>query len=482
MILFRDEIEVDVAIDGFDRAHVIWRLRPIAGVALGGPLESVQAVRSDDGGETWSTPIDIASAPREGAALRTPRLIVGPTALHVCWAAVGRDGPLGADVDADIVVSRSTDGGSSWSAAQAAIPGNVGDVTGDFTPAMAPMESGAAVLIWRRESGPDAPIRPLILAQHVALTAPPALGADCDQDGAEDAMEIAAGWLTDCDGDGVPDRCQIGASPALDCDEDGVLDACAIASGAVPDCDGDGVPDSCQLTAVPAPGTPDIEFGFWVPGTGSDFVLLRSCRVRAVLEMIDALAVDFHPTTNGATLLVMSDPDQDGNPADAMLLAAVPVVNTGLPTVHEIPQTTVGTDGEWYFVGMMVQGSPGGLHGHVDATTASGRAWAAQAPAGQIDLNDLDGSANVFSTDGRFGLPLALAVTPLGPSPFDARGDGVIDACVVVGDLNGDGAVTGADLGILLGAWGSDDEIADLDGDGVVDGQDLGILLGAWTG
>lgn len=47
-------------------------------------------------------------------------------------------------------------------------------------------------------------------------------------------------------------------------------------------------------------------------------------------------------------------------------------------------------------------------------------------------------------------------------------------------DLNGDGLVSGADLGLLLGAWGSAG--ADLDGDGTTAGSDLGLLLGAWTG
>ena len=51
----------------------------------------------------------------------------------------------------------------------------------------------------------------------------------------------------------------------------------------------------------------------------------------------------------------------------------------------------------------------------------------------------------------------------------------------VPGDLNGDGVVNGADLSILLAAWGSDDPVADLDGNGVVDGADLALLLGDWT-
>ncbi|MFO0873376.1 MAG: LamG-like jellyroll fold domain-containing protein [Phycisphaerales bacterium] len=54
--------------------------------------------------------------------------------------------------------------------------------------------------------------------------------------------------------------------------------------------------------------------------------------------------------------------------------------------------------------------------------------------------------------------------------------------CVVFGDLNGDGLVNGADLGLVLSAWGSADATADLNCDGIVNGADLGPLLGACTG
>lgn len=45
-------------------------------------------------------------------------------------------------------------------------------------------------------------------------------------------------------------------------------------------------------------------------------------------------------------------------------------------------------------------------------------------------------------------------------------------------DLSQDGLVNGADLGILLAAWGTPG--ADLNGDGTTDGADLGLLLSAW--
>jgi hypothetical protein len=50
-------------------------------------------------------------------------------------------------------------------------------------------------------------------------------------------------------------------------------------------------------------------------------------------------------------------------------------------------------------------------------------------------------------------------------------------------DINRDGVVNGADLGLLLGEWGPCGAacLADFDCDGDVDGADLGQLLGAWT-
>ena len=53
--------------------------------------------------------------------------------------------------------------------------------------------------------------------------------------------------------------------------------------------------------------------------------------------------------------------------------------------------------------------------------------------------------------------------------------------CDVPGDLDGDCATTGGDLGIFLSLWNTDDSDADFNFDGVVDGADLGLILG-WIG
>ncbi len=90
-----------------------------------------------------------------------------------------------------------------------------------------------------------------------------------------------------------------------------------------------------------------------------------------------------------------------------------------------------------------------------------------------------------FSADGRYVAFHSTATTLVA-----ADTNGVMDVFVrdlgaaagPAGDLNGDGIVNGADLGILLSSWGPCAGCAaDLDGDGDVDGADLGILLAAWS-
>ncbi|MDG2030977.1 MAG: hypothetical protein P8J45_08240 [Phycisphaerales bacterium] len=61
----------------------------------------------------------------------------------------------------------------------------------------------------------------------------------------------------------------------------------------------------------------------------------------------------------------------------------------------------------------------------------------------------------------------------------------ILDQTGMPSDLDGDGLVSGSDLTILLGAWGScrPEEACpgDIDGDGLVNGADLTLMLGAWT-
>jgi len=76
--------------------------------------------------------------------------------------------------------------------------------------------------------------------------------------------------------------------------------------------------------------------------------------------------------------------------------------------------------------------------------------------------------------------PSAIVIAP--PSATDTNGDLIPDECETpASDLDGDGDVDGADLGIMLAAWGDCAGCAaDLNGDGTVDGTDLGLLLSSF--
>ncbi|MSR18953.1 MAG: hypothetical protein EXS00_07300 [Phycisphaerales bacterium] len=70
-----------------------------------------------------------------------------------------------------------------------------------------------------------------------------------------------------------------------------------------------------------------------------------------------------------------------------------------------------------------------------------------------------------------------------GSTCADSNGNGIADACELgdPADLNGDGHVNGADIGMLLGAWGAAGGAADLDGSGTVAGGDLAVMLSHWA-
>jgi hypothetical protein len=74
---------------------------------------------------------------------------------------------------------------------------------------------------------------------------------------------------------------------------------------------------------------------------------------------------------------------------------------------------------------------------------------------------------------------IALIVGPLGAAAVDGAQAPPPPTQTCPADLNGDGKVDGADLGILLANWGRPGA-TDLNGDGTTDGADQAILMAAW--
>ena len=151
-----------------------------------------------------------------------------------------------------------------------------------------------------------------------------------------------------------------------------------------------------------------------------------------------------------------------------------------------------------------------------------------------IDIGDLDGDGdndigvicedssgdrvlrvvqNMLEESGQFALSVLTTDSLSGQDPFllrirdvDVDGGGIDDVVALtgssaltgdpvegfgtllglgkvipcVGDINDDGIVNAADLGLLIGAWGNKGGAADLNDDGLVNAADLGLLIGAW--
>ena len=144
--------------------------------------------------------------------------------------------------DWDILVSRSTDHGASWSAPAALNTNADSDSGDDYYPQLSTDGAGNWVALWYSDEnlGGAIGIDYDILVARFALP-------DCNDNGVGDGQDIADGTSQDCNADGVPDECQ------TDTDGDGVPDDCDNcpddANPDQADGDGDGLGDVCD----PAP-------------------------------------------------------------------------------------------------------------------------------------------------------------------------------------------------------------------------------------
>jgi len=336
---------------------------------------------------------------------------------------------------------------------------------------------------------------------------------DCNMNGIPDAADIALAIAPDLDSDGVPDPCQ------ADCDDDGTPDYLAILSGEG-DCNDNGVPDACDLAA----GGPDVDGDGVLDLCGTDCNgngladsaelaagLLEDCNGNGVPDPCEAYAPLFQPAVTLSTAGLHSwlwhrvDP---GIPV-ARALDAV-FAGSWAPLVVTIVRDRSGVaDGSIVTADdvlcHMVYPMPA-----LPPVGADGLRPPVRIPLGEIDLSTAPAFwVRVSNVVHRSGIehgppPLSGTVCPdqLSSSSLDIQGavwqlnsaaptatSGLTtmvtligDPCALRSDLNLDGRVNGADLGMLLQRWGCVwcDDI-DIDANGVVAGGDLAILLSEWN-
>ena len=297
-------------------------------------------------------------------------------------------------------------------------------------------------------------------------------------------------FLADCNANGQADECDLVNGVSPDCNGNGILDSCDIAAQTSIDCNGNGLPDECDVT----PDLYRVDDGSQelnILATGGNLIWFNEFRAIADNEVIHAVDICWGNVDEGhpADIAVWIDPDDDGDPINAllvMLLVNVPIENpqTGTFVTIPIPPTFVGHTGEVFYVGAHVAKGPGDAPACVDQTAPlRRRSWAAVGDNLVVLADNVLPPAILDDDCPECAGNWMIRARRAGASD-DMDGNGWPDECAFA-DLDGDGIVGITDFLWLLGAWGPCDDCdqcpADLDNDCAVGINDFLILLGNWT-
>jgi hypothetical protein len=269
----------------------------------------------------------------------------------------------------------------------------------------------------------------------------------------------------DCNGNHSPDSCDLDASTSADCNVNGVPDECD------------------QGSAYVLPGCPG---GVAVFQSG-DYIWLNQHRVKPGGQFITHVSFSrsyYIPKYTPITVLLYSDPTEDGDPTDAVLLASAETTSGWIyfagpidHTVVSIPRTYVGPVGSFFFIGAVIRApyANPGWNAPIACTGTGGlkRSWRAIAPPGQADIYDLANNATPISLHPNVRRWELAAVAS------DCNGNGIWDACDIAAgellDIDNNGIPDSCDVPDCFFA-----DIAPLHGDGEVNVLDLLHVITNW--
>ncbi len=272
--------------------------------------------------------------------------------------------------------------------------------------------------------------------------------AQLSQDECQAQNGAFLGWfvpcpLLDCDGDGQPDTCAM-ALGAADCNINGSPDNCDIINGVSVDCQPDGIPDECQLGDA-------LHVYRWDDGSSESMVGLSHggeiCWIQHfTVSGSDSRTITGIQTCFGSPLFpvatsgvyagedfrvfIWSDPDGDGNPADAVLLQeeaatirADAIATDVLQTVPLNPTVNLPTTS--FFVGAAViigYGYPAPMDQN---GTLAHETWLAYAAP---PFNPNPPMSNLATMDS-WGLPCNFLLRAVGLHANDLNANWVPDEC-----------------------------------------------------
>ena len=268
---------------------------------------------------------------------------------------------------------------------------------------------------------------------------------------------------------------------ADDCNDNGVDDAVDIANGTSLDCQPDGVPDECQT------GDPFVYF--YDIGTDTDLesdaqstlLLTRYFSVGAfdIIGGVEVSGIDLvgdNPVVRAGLWL---DTNGDGEPGDLVMVAegAGEIGQSGTGRIAFEQAYDLDGDGQSFFVGIWVNEMPG-LRMGVDTTSLARQSWVRTSNS-EIDPENLPGGIARLGTicdgcNGDWAIRALGCDQPFCVSASDVDGNGIPDDCQE--DCNTNGLPDAYELkqGLATDCDGSGvldecEDFGDCNGDGVLD-------------
>lgn len=273
----------------------------------------------------------------------------------------------------------------------------------------------------------------------------------------------------------------VAGDPGGDCNGNGVDDAIDIATGFSPDCQGDGAPDECQI-AGPVFYAYDSGVTRTLGGPSPALGAMTRFWAAAVFPFVGGVDFDGLDVPEGTMIGggLWSDPNGDGDPGDARLLAEGSTVlgASGSGRVVFDEGIEVGGDGTSFFVGIWFEGVSDGRFGF-DDTSVARQSWRLSA-AKSFDPTAIDSMViqragdGCQGCDGDWTLRAVACDQPWCATGVDFDGNGVPDDCQA--DCNDNdipdeyelaqGDATDCNDNTILDEC---EVLEDCDGDGIVD-------------
>lgn len=221
--------------NGPTRGH-LYVLSSVQRTSVSDPLD-VMFSRSTDRGNTWSAPARINDdSVGNGAYQWFGTISVAPNGrIDAVWNDTRNDATPSTPTFSELRYSWSLDGGTTWAASEVVTP-----AFNHFLGYPQQNKLGDYYDMESDNAGADLAFAATFNGEqdvyYVRLT------PDCNSNGVADVTDIANLTSADCDGNLIPDECD----PNLDCNNNTVQDICDIAATTSQDCDSNRVPDECQ--------------------------------------------------------------------------------------------------------------------------------------------------------------------------------------------------------------------------------------------